>query len=136
MRGAVWQRQQRHRPLMSVRPRAPAVIGPGRSRLVSSVQRQALTITLLAVALVMVSTYVLLALTPHRLDAVLFETVSAFATVGLSTGITASLTPAGQLLVAVLMFVGRVGPVTVFSALALRDRRRCYALPEERVLVG
>ncbi|GAA3442786.1 hypothetical protein [Planomonospora venezuelensis] len=47
--------------------------------------------------LVAVSTYVLPALTPHTLDQVLFEVVSALATVGLSTGITAALTPAGQI---------------------------------------
>nr|BFE77556.1 hypothetical protein GCM10020093_001570 [Planobispora longispora] len=99
-------------------------------------QRQALAIALLGVGLVIASTYALLALTPHSLDRVLFEVVSAIATVGLSTGITADLTTAGQLLVATLMFAGRVGPATLFSALALRDRTRRYELPEEKVIVG
>jgi len=67
---------------------------------------------------------------------VLFEVVSAFATVGLSTGITADLPGAGQLLLIGLMFVGRLGPITLVSALALRERTRRYELPEERPIIG
>ncbi|MBG0831543.1 TrkH family potassium uptake protein [Planomonospora sp. ID67723] len=111
-------------------------VNAGHRRLAATVQRQALAIALLGVGLVTASTYALLALTPHSLDAVLFEVVSAIATVGLSTGITADLTPAGQLLVAALMFAGRVGPATLFSALALQTRTRRYELPEEKVIVG
>ena len=66
----------------------------------------------------------------------LFEVVSAFATVGLSTGITAGLPQAGQLLLVALMFVGRIGPLTLATALALRERTRRYELPEERPIVG
>ncbi|MFG1752015.1 TrkH family potassium uptake protein [Streptosporangium sandarakinum] len=111
-------------------------VNAGHRRLATTVQRQALAIALLGMALVTVSTYALLALTPHSLGQILFEVVSAVGTVGLSTGITADLTPAGQILVALLMFAGRVGPATLFSALALRDRRRRYELPEEKVIVG
>ncbi|AWE54347.1 TrkH family potassium uptake protein [Streptomyces nigra] len=105
-------------------------------RLAPHVLRQALTVALLGVGLVMGSTLVLLALTDEPMDAVLFETVSAFATVGLSTGITADLPTAGQLLLVVLMFVGRLGPITLVSALALRERTRRYDLPEERPVIG
>ena len=66
----------------------------------------------------------------------LFEAVSAFATVGLSTGITAQLPPVGQLVLIGLMFLGRLGPITLVSALALRDRRRLYQVPEGRPLIG
>ncbi|GAA2899831.1 potassium transporter TrkG [Streptosporangium fragile] len=111
-------------------------VNAGHRRLAATVQRQALAIALLGVALVIVSTYALLALTPHSLDQVLFEVISAIATVGLSTGITADLTAAGQLLVTFLMFAGRVGPATLFSALALRTRTRRYELPEEKIIVG
>ncbi len=83
-----------------------------------------------------VTTFAVLALTPHSLDQVLSEVISAVATVGLSTGITPDLTAAGQILIALLMFAGRVGPATLFSALALRTRRRRYELPEEKVIVG
>jgi trk system potassium uptake protein TrkH len=67
---------------------------------------------------------------------VLYEAVSAFATVGLSTGITATLPPAGQYILIGLMFIGRIGPITMASALALRERRKLFRLPEERAIVG
>ena len=66
----------------------------------------------------------------------LFETISAFATVGLSTGITASLPPGAQVVVVCLMFVGRIGPLTLASGLALREHARRHRLPEERTIVG
>ncbi|QUH05974.1 TrkH family potassium uptake protein [Saccharopolyspora erythraea] len=113
----------------------PTVHVMGR-RLPEGVQRQALTIALLGVALVMTCTLVLLAITPFGVDQVLFETVSAFATVGLSTGITPEVGAGGQVLLVLLMFIGRLGPVTLASALALRDRMRRYERPEERPIVG
>jgi len=98
--------------------------------------RQALTIALLAVMFVAVSTLAVLALTDLTADVVLFECTSAFATVGLSTGITPGLPPGAQLVLMALMFVGRVGTVTAASALALRSRSRRYHLPEERPIIG
>jgi trk system potassium uptake protein TrkH len=65
-----------------------------------------------------------------------FETISAFATVGLSTGVTPTLPPAAQVLIIVLMFVGRVGTITVAAALALRGRQNPFRYPEERPIVG
>ncbi len=105
-------------------------------RLSRSVHRQAITLVLLAVALVIGSTMALMLMTDFGLDRLLFETISAFATVGLSTGITASLPPAGQLLLVFLMFIGRLGPVTLASALALRTRPVMYEFPKERPLIG
>jgi Trk-type K+ transport system membrane component len=78
----------------------------------------------------------LIELSEQATDRVLFEVVSAFATVGLSTGITADLPPLGQLLLVVLMFLGRLGPITLVSALALRERPRRYQPPEERPIIG
>jgi trk system potassium uptake protein len=70
------------------------------------------------------------------MERLLFEVISAFATVGLSTGITAGLPPAGQVILIILMFVGRLGPVTLASALALRQRPILYEFPKERPLIG
>ncbi|MER5177279.1 potassium transporter TrkG [Streptomyces sp. NPDC002896] len=105
-------------------------------RIPESALRQALTVALLGVALVMSGTLVLLTTTAEPPEAVLFESVSAFGTVGLSTGITGDLSAAGQLTVIVLMFAGRLGPITLASALALRARDRRYTLPEERPVIG
>jgi trk system potassium uptake protein TrkH len=113
----------------------PSVHALGR-RVPALVQRQALTVALVGVGLVMASTIALLEITDHDLDKVLFEVISAFGTVGLSTGITAQLTPYGELVLVILMFVGRLGPITAATALALRERRRRYERPEERPIVG
>jgi Trk-type K+ transport system membrane component len=90
----------------------------------------------MGIGLVMAGTLVLLELTTHPLDRVLFEVTSAFGTVGLSTGITADIGRDGHLLLVALMFIGRIGPLTVASALALRERDRRYEYPEERTIVG
>ena len=65
-----------------------------------------------------------------------FETVSAFGTVGLSTGITPYLTDGSKVLLALLMYLGRMGPLTVFVALAQPPRKDKVRYPEEPVLVG
>ncbi|HUR02864.1 MAG TPA: potassium transporter TrkG [Nonomuraea sp.] len=105
-------------------------------RITAQVQRQALTVALLGVGAVMTGTITLLIISPFSVDDVLFEVTSAFGTVGLSTGITAQLPMGGQLVLVVLMFLGRLGPITLASALALRDRARRYEYPEERPIVG
>ncbi|GAA4065227.1 TrkH family potassium uptake protein [Actinomadura miaoliensis] len=108
----------------------------GHRRLPEGTQRQAVAIALLGVGLVVAATFTLMAFTSHGLDRVLFEVTSAFGIVGLSTGITTELPPAGRILLIVLMFVGRTGPLTLATALALRERVRRYELPEERPIVG
>ena len=105
-------------------------------RLSRSVHRQAITVVLFAVAIVMGATVFLMLLTDIALDQLLFETISAFATVGMSTGITATLPPAGQITLVLLMFIGRLGPITFATALALRERRVLYELPKERPIIG
>ncbi len=105
-------------------------------RLPRSVHRQATAVALLSVAGVIVPTLVLLPLTRHSLDQTLFEVISAFATVGLSTGITPDLPAAAHLILVALMFIGRLGPVTLASALALRQRRQLFDYPKERPVIG
>jgi trk system potassium uptake protein TrkH len=102
----------------------------------SSSQRQALTVALLGVAAVVVGTLLLLALTDYSLEKVLFEAISAFGTVGMSTGITYNLPPSAEWVLMALMFTGRIGTVTVASALALSSHPRLYRLPEERPIIG
>ncbi len=108
----------------------------GKRRVPEGNQRQALAIVLLSVGAVAASTFAVLGMTAFTLDQVLFEVISAFATVGLSTGITGELPPAAKVLLTVLMFAGRLGPLTLATALALRERARRYDLPEERIIVG
>lgn len=100
------------------------------------VQRQALAVALLGVAAVVGATLVLLVSSGVSLGPGLFEAASAFGTVGLSTGITGDLPATGQLVLVVLMFLGRLGPITLVSALALRERPTLYELPEGRPIIG
>jgi trk system potassium uptake protein TrkH len=99
-----------------------------------------------AAILVMMGTFVLqiteLGDLPHAasrgmfLD-ILFEATSAWGTVGLSTGITPTLTTAGRLVIIMLMFVGRVGPLTFAAILISRARPRAEVYyPEENVMIG
>ncbi|MUL42554.1 TrkH family potassium uptake protein [Streptomonospora sp. PA3] len=105
-------------------------------RLSPAVIREALSLLFLSMTVVVASTVVLLVSTPFQLDQVLFEVVSASGVVGLSTGITADLPAAAQLLLVVLMLAGRIGPITFASALALREHTRRYDLAESRPIIG
>ncbi|MET3932899.1 potassium transporter TrkG [Arthrobacter sp. OAP107] len=105
-------------------------------RLSRAVHRQAITVVLLAIGLVVGSTMFLMIITDFGQERILFEVISAFATVGLSTGITAAMPPAGQVVLILLMFIGRLGPVTLGAALALRERPLLYEYPKERPLIG
>ncbi len=116
--------------------RAERDVVAGRRRIAEATQRQAITVALLGVAFVAAGTIALLMMTDYALEQVFFEAMSAFATTGLTTGITSSLPPAAQIVLIVLMYVGRVGTVTVASALALSERRALYRYPEERPIVG
>lgn len=102
----------------------------------SSSQRQALSVALLGVGVVVIGTMLLLIFTDYSLEKVLFESISAFGTVGMSTGITYHLPPSAEWVLMALMFTGRIGTVTVASALALSARPRLYRLPEERPIIG
>lgn len=72
------------------------------------------------------------------LKVITFEAVSALGTVGLSMDFTASLTAIGKLIIIVLMFFGRVGPITIAMAMAGRARkdRKITNYPEKRVMIG
>lgn len=105
-------------------------------RIAYDAQRQALTVVLLGVTTIAFGSLGLLSLTDLPMERVFFEAISAFATVGLSTGITADLPPAGHGILIALMFVGRVGTITVVTALALRSRHEDFRYPRERPIVG
>jgi trk system potassium uptake protein len=65
-----------------------------------------------------------------------FETVSAFGIVGLSTGITPSLSPAGKLIIILLMYFGRIGPLTLALALVEKSPEKRINYPAEDIVIG
>ncbi|HEY8453748.1 MAG: potassium transporter TrkG [Micromonosporaceae bacterium] len=109
----------------------------GRRRIAGAAQRQALSVTLLSVAVVTAAVLLVVALTDgFPFEHVMFDVISAFGTVGLSTGVTMHAPVPAQLVLAAMMFIGRLGPVVVATAIALNTRQRLYRYPEERPLVG
>lgn len=108
----------------------------GRRRIPVATQRQALSVALITLGVVVMATMTMLVLTELTLDVAVFETISAFSTTGLSTGVTAGLRDAAKVLLIALMYLGRIGPLTLASGLALRERKRLHRLPEERIIVG
>ena len=65
-----------------------------------------------------------------------FEVVSALGTVGLSTGLTGTLSIMGKLIIIALMFLGRIGPISVFAALSRSERAVPVEYPKEEPLIG
>jgi len=67
---------------------------------------------------------------------ILFEVVSAFGTVGLSTGITPQLTLSGKSVITLMMFIGRLGPILFLAAIQSYQKEQLYRKPEESMLIG
>lgn len=102
----------------------------------AGVLREALAVLSAGLCLVLGGTLGILLLEPVSVTVAAFEVVSAFGTVGLSTGLSAQLGEAGKLLLVLVMFCGRVGLLTVALGVAGGWRDRHYRLPEEALMVG
>ncbi|MFT9494621.1 TrkH family potassium uptake protein [Anaerosolibacter sp.] len=110
-----------------------------RKRIPREIVSRSLAIVGLAGVLVVIVTMILsITEKGHSFLEIFFEVTSAFGTVGLSLGITSSLTDIGKLLISLTMFAGRVGPLTVALALANQQLRNKghYRYPEDKVIVG
>lgn len=106
-------------------------------RIGTQVQRQALSILILSGMAVSLGLLLIIPMADTLpLEKLMFEVVSAFATVGLSTGITADLPPGAQMVIIALMYAGRVGVVTLALALAINQVPQAYRYPEEKPIVG
>ncbi|MEN2742805.1 potassium transporter TrkG [Microbacterium sp. X-17] len=105
-------------------------------RIPIDVLRLSVAVALWGATIVAVSSILILQITKAPLDHVLFDVISAFATCGLSTGLTQGLPDPGVYVMAATMFCGRVGTVTLAAALAQSQRKQLYQNPEERPLVG
>lgn len=97
---------------------------------------KAIAIFILSLGLVILFMYLLSIFEPLPFRDMIFEVVSAFGTVGLSCGITAKFHVAGKLLITLLMFLGRLGPLTIVLAFSGYKRRINYTYAEEKIMVG
>lgn len=95
-------------------------------------------VVLTGVAIIWISAAVLILSSTEKTNflRILFETVSAYGTVGLSTGITSSLSVTGKIVLTLTMFMGRVGPLALGFSLLNGSINNGYSYPEEEVLIG
>jgi trk system potassium uptake protein TrkH len=97
---------------------------------------RALAVLALASLLVLLCTLALMVSDGLTLLPALFEVTSAFGTVGLSLDVTSGLSTFGKMLIAVVMFLGRVGPITFVLSLAARQHPPAYKYPREDIAIG
>ncbi len=105
-------------------------------RIHDQVVRRAAAIGVVAVGLCAAVSMLLLATTEFTLDQILLEVTSAWGTVGLSTGITTDLPDIAKIAITALMFIGRLGPLTIAAAMVPAVRPLPYELPEERPIIA
>ncbi len=98
--------------------------------------RRAFAIVFVAAAWVMLAIIILAITEGMEFMDVVFEVVSAFGTVGLSTGITGSLSYVGKIVIITTMFIGRLGPMTLAVAFSRQADRQIVKYPEEQIVVG
>ncbi|MEF7442587.1 TrkH family potassium uptake protein [Paenibacillus lautus] len=107
-----------------------------RYRLAQERVLKALTIALLALLLVLTVSIILSTTEEGDFLEILFETTSAFGTVGLSMGLTPDLTVFGKILISLTMFAGRLGPLTLAYALGPKKGKELYRHPEGKMIIG
>lgn len=108
-----------------------------RYRIIPTMIYKSLTIILIALMLIIGVTMILSITEPtNDFLMILFETVSAFGTVGLSMGLTPELTTVGKIIISIAMFIGRLGPLTVAIALAAQIENEHYRHPEGKFMIG
>ena len=91
------------------------------------------------ISFLLISLFTILLLTfetKFRMIELVFETFSAFGTVGLSMGITSQLSLPSKLIVTLTMFIGRIGPLTLLIALSKRESKAVFNYPEENIMIG
>ena len=122
--------------MVTAEARGLSTVNAFRRRIPVGAQHQALAVTILGLGAVVAATLAITAQSELPLSRTTFEAFSAFGTVGLTTGITPQLPLPSQNILILLMFLGRTGPITLATALALRDREPRYRFPEERPIIG
>lgn len=100
------------------------------------VVRKALAIFLVSITIVLSVSFILTITESARLVDILYETVSALATVGASKGITADLSDVGKILITFCMYLGRLGPMTMAFAFGMKDKKSLIRYPESFISIG
>jgi len=110
--------------------------GAFRNEFIAQQMNRALALVILSLILLFTVVFLLTITEKFNFIQLLFETVSAFGTVGLSTGITPGLSTAGRLIITITMFIGRLGPLALVLALTQRQQAAKYRYPKGVVRIG
>ncbi|WP_336774268.1 TrkH family potassium uptake protein [Paenibacillus sp. MMO-58] len=108
-------------------------------RLVTDFILRALAVIIISLGVVLVCAILLTITerhTDHNFMDILFESTSAFGTVGMTLGLTSKLTFAGKLVIIATMFIGRLGPLTMAYAMTRSSNKQYYRHPEEKLMIG
>lgn len=107
-------------------------------RISMDVIKRALAVIIISLNVVILVTIILSITESTTFINVFFEAVSAFATVGLSLGITGDLSTIGKIIISITMFIGRLGPMTMAVGFAMRHQKKQVTIrkPEEKIMVG
>ncbi|MEA1921321.1 MAG: potassium transporter TrkG [Pseudomonadota bacterium] len=129
--------------MAQIKGRSQAVIG--HFAVERKILHEALVLLFFSVVIILTAAFLLNisegGLVPHTQSRdlelkILFETVSAYATVGLSLGLTAKLTAIGKIIIILLMFTGRLGPIILIAAVQSYRQKELFQWPEESLLIG
>lgn len=107
-----------------------------RYRIAKQQIHQAIMFTMIAFTIICTATMLLSITESGSFLAILFEATSAYCTVGMSAGLTAHLSEPGKIIIILLMFIGRLGPVTLAFALNTRSKKELYRFPEGKITIG
>lgn len=109
-----------------------------RRKIPTAIILRALTVIMIAFTVVFTMLMILTVTEDAAFIDIMFEVVSAFGTVGLTLGITSTLSLPGKLIIILLMFIGRLGTVTMAVALMIKQEKNKGAIqyPEEKIMVG
>ena len=98
--------------------------------------KKVLALIAASIAVISLVIFVLLIIEPFSFEKIIFEAFSAFGTVGLSMGITAQLSNVGKMLIIMLMYLGRVGPLTLIFAISESRTKTNFSFTEEKISIG
>lgn len=97
---------------------------------------RAFSITVYSIFIIFLTLFILTITEKAPLNVLIFEVTSAFGTVGMSLGLTPELSPIGKVVISILMFIGRVGPLTIAFALARVNKKQAFKYAEEKIMIG
>jgi len=107
-----------------------------RRRLSKDLIYRAFSITVYSIGIILLVVFILSFTEKAPLNVIMFEVISAFGTVGMSLGLTPELSEPGKVIVAILMFAGRVGPLTLAFALTGSQKKQAFKYAEEKIMIG